>query len=109
MKQQCIYEIVCSQSAILKNIINKEPVYSYFSNLKKCIETLNNTLALQGWPIQINYTAVYRAMQAKGLYHSEYKLQGQRMFKISIVKKTINPSISLLGIEPNPTMDRQEF
>jgi heterodisulfide reductase subunit A-like polyferredoxin len=102
MKQQTIYEVTVVPIGSLNSIRAKEPVYSYFSNLRKCVEQLSAALIINHWKPKMNYTAVYRAIKTKGRYVEEYAVGGNKVFRINIIHRTINPSLSLLGIEENP-------
>jgi hypothetical protein len=102
MKQQTIYEVAVIAIGSLNSIRTKEPVISYFSNLQKCLSHLLGNLAIHGWEHSINYTAVYRSLKAKGKYTTEFSLAGNKVFKIVITPRIINPSISTLGIEEKP-------
>jgi hypothetical protein len=107
LKQQHIYEVQVATPEALKSILNKPDTYSYFSNLKKCFECLSNTLLLQGYSHSINYTAIYRSILAKNKYQFDLAVAGQKLLRVSIIRKTINPNLSLLGIDKNP-MQRYE-
>ncbi|MES2794965.1 MAG: hypothetical protein V4683_03310 [Bacteroidota bacterium] len=102
MKQQTIYEVAVIPIGTLNSIRPKETVFTYFSNLKKCIESVASSLAVNNWENNINYTAVYRSIKEKGKYHTEFTLAGNKIFKLSILSRTINPSLSMLGIEESP-------
>ena len=106
MLQQAIYQVQVMYVGQLAKIIDKEPTITYFSNLKICYENIGNALAVNGWDHQINYTAMYRGIKERGNFQKEFVLNGQKMFKIIVTQKTINPNISLLGIEPNPTLTK---
>ncbi len=103
MKQQTIYEVSITPIGSLNTIRTKEITYSFFSNLKKCIETVTISLALNGWENKINYTAVYRALAVKGKYNEEFIFERNKVFKLTILPRIINPSLSMLGIEEKPT------
>ena len=103
MKQQTIYEVAVIPIGSLNTIRPKETVFTYFSNLKKCIESVLATLALNNWENKINYTAVYRSIKEKGKFIAEFNLAGNKIFKITISTQTINPSLSMLGVEEKPS------
>lgn len=103
LKQQTIYEVSIIPIGSLNAIRSKETTFSYFSNLKKCIETVSISLALNGWENRINYTAVYRALAVKGKFNLEFIYERNKIFKLTILPRTINPSLSMLGIEEKPT------
>jgi hypothetical protein len=103
LRQQTIYELAIIPIGNLNAIRKKDTVFTYFSNLKKCIESITGTLALNGWENKINYTAVYRSMQEKGKFNLEFSYEGAKIFKLLISARTINPSLSMLGVEEKPT------
>jgi hypothetical protein len=102
MQQQYIYELEICAIGQMAKLMDQKPVVTCFSNLRKCIDTLLKVMALQAWEHSINYTAAYRAIQLKERYSYEVALQGSKMFRVNIVRKIINPSLTLLGIEANP-------
>ena len=102
MKQQTIYEIAVISIGSLNTVREKEPVLDYFSNLSKCLDQVAGALAVHGWSSKINYTAVYRALKAKGRFVAEFSVAGNKIFKIVITPRLINPAISTLGIEDKP-------
>ncbi len=102
MKQQTIYEVAVIPIGTLNTIRNKEIEYSYFSNLSKCLDHLSTALAINGWETRINYTAVYRSLKEKGKFVSEFSLAGNKIFKIVLTPRIINPARTMLGIEEKP-------
>lgn len=102
MKQQIIYEVAVIPIGSLNTVRQKETVLSYFSNLSKCLDQLKTSLAINGWASTINYTAVYRSLKEKGKYVTEFALAGNKIFKIVITPRTINPALTMLGIEEKP-------
>ncbi|MFC0184875.1 hypothetical protein SAMN04515674_11066 [Pseudarcicella hirudinis] len=102
MKQQTIYEVAVIPIGNLNALRQKETAFSYFSNLSKCIDLLAASLAINGWETKVNYTAVYRSLKEKGRYAVEYKIEGNKVFKITITPRTINPSLTMMGIEEKP-------
>lgn len=102
MKQQTIYEVAVVPIGSLNTIRKKETIYSYFSNLSKCLDQLKSALAINGWDSKINYTAVYRSMKEKGKFVAEFSLAGNKIFKVVITLRTINPSLTMLGVEEKP-------
>ncbi|MDR6561379.1 MULTISPECIES: hypothetical protein [unclassified Arcicella] len=83
-------------------IREKETVVSYFSNLSKCLDQVITSLVINGWESKINYTAVYRSLKEKGKYTTEFRIANNKVFKIVITPRTINPSLTMLGIEEKP-------
>ena len=104
MLQQTIYEVRITYIGSLNNLRQREPFVTYFSNLKKTIENISSQLALNGWPLKINYSAVYRSLQAKGKYTSDFDVAGHKVFKITITPYTLNPTLTTLGIDEMPTV-----
>ena len=102
MKQQTIYEVAVIPIGSLNTIRQKETIFNYFSNLSKCLDLLKSSLAITGWDSKINYTAVYRAIKEKGKFVSEFSLAGNKVFKVTITSRTINPALTMLGIEEKP-------
>ncbi|WP_309959029.1 hypothetical protein [Arcicella sp. BE139] len=60
------------------------------------------SLVINGWESKINYTAVYRSLKEKGKYTTEFRIANNKVFKIVITPRTINPSLTMLGIEEKP-------
>ena len=102
MKQQTIYEVAVIPIGSLNTIRQKETIFNYFSNLSKCLDQLKSALAINGWDSKINYTAVYRSMKEKGKFVAEFSLAGNKIFKVTIMARTINPALTMLGIEEKP-------
>lgn len=102
MKQQTIYEVAVIPIGSLNTIRQKETIFSYFSNLSKCLDQLQSALAINGWDSKINYTAVYRSLREKGKFVAEFNLAGNKIFKISVTPRIINPALTMLGIEEKP-------
>ena len=102
MKQQTIYEVATIPIGSLNTIRKKETEFSYFSNLSKCLDQLSTALAINGWETKINYTAVYRSLKEKDKFVSEFSLAGNKIFKIVITPRLINPALTMLGIEEKP-------
>lgn len=102
MKQQSIYEVAVIPIGSLNAIREKETVLSYFSNLSKCLDQVISSLVINGWESKINYTAVYRSLKEKGKYTTEFRIANNKVFKIVITPRIINPSLTMLGIEEKP-------
>jgi hypothetical protein len=107
MQQQIIYEVKVSYIGSLSTIRVREPFVVYFSNLKKTIENISGQLALNGWPIKINYSAVYRSLKIKDVFHTDFDVAGQKVFRITISKKTLNPVLNTLGIDEKPVLKKK--
>ncbi|MFN8343858.1 MAG: hypothetical protein U0X91_02580 [Spirosomataceae bacterium] len=102
MTQQTIYEVQIIYIGTLGALRQREPFVAYFSNLKKTIENLTAQLALNGWPLKINYSAVYRSLKAKQKYVCDFDVAGHKVFKIQITPKVLNPTLTTLGIDEMP-------
>jgi len=102
MKQQTIYEVAVIPIGSLNTIRKKDTIFNYFSNLSKCLDQLKSALAINGWDSKINYTAVYRSMKEKGKFVAEFSLAGNKIFKIVITPRIINPALTMLGVEEKP-------
>ncbi len=101
-RQQPIYEVRIDH--LLETIpgLGRVPELTYFTNLKKTIDTLRIVLEANGWPVTINYSAVYRHLQLKNSYSSVFVLEHVRYFRLTITKRIINPHLTSLGIEEMP-------
>lgn len=102
MLQQTIYEVRITYIGSLTGLREREPFVCYFSNLKKTVENLTAQLALNGWPLKINYTAVYRGLKMKNKYHCDFEVAGYKVFRISITPCVLNPVLTTLGIDEMP-------
>lgn len=102
MKPRYIYELSIIPIGSLNTIRKKEPCCAYFSNLKKTVECLMGVLAVNGWPVTINYSSVYRSIQNRGRYNKDFEVSGNKVFKVTICSKEINPALTTLGIEEMP-------
>jgi hypothetical protein len=103
MKQQPIYEVKVQYIGSLNELRQREPFVVYFSNLRKTIENVSLQLALNGWPAKINYSAVYRSLQAKDKYWCDFEVANHKVFRVMITTKLLNPKLSTLGIDEMPT------
>lgn len=101
-QSQTIYEVTIQYIGSLNSLRQREPFTVFFSNLKKAIETIIGQLALNGWPIKINYTAVYRSLKQRGSYQCDFDVAGAKVFRIRIVSQTLNPVLTTLGIDEKP-------
>jgi hypothetical protein len=104
MQQQIIYEVRVSYIGSLNELRKRDPFVVYFSNLKKTIENITGQLALNGWPIKINYSAVYRWLQIRDIFHQDFEVAGNKVFRVTISKKTLNPVLNTLGIDEMPVL-----
>jgi len=80
---------------------------TYFSNLKKAIDTIRIVLEANGWPVTVNYSAVYRQLPEKGFYTTVFAVENVRFFRLTITKRMLNPVLTGLGIEEMPRRKRQ--
>lgn len=102
MKQQTIYEVAIIPIGSLNTIREKETTLTYFSNLSKCFEQITAALVLNGWEFKMNYTAVYRSMKEKGKFLEEFRVANNKVFRLVVTARTINPALNMLGIEEKP-------
>ncbi len=103
MKPKHIYELSVVPIGSLNTIRKKDTHFAYFSNLNKTVDCLTGVLAINGWPVNVNYTAVYRALLDRGKYIREFDVAGNKVFKVTIAKKILNPPLTLLDIEEMPS------
>lgn len=75
---------------------------TYFSNLKKAIDTLRMVLEANGWPVTVSYSTVYRQLPEKGFYTTVFIAENVRYFRLTITRRIINPVLTSLGIEEMP-------
>ncbi len=101
-RQQTIYEVRVESLLRIDPVKHIEPSVSYFSNLKKTIETVQAVLATQGWSIPFNYTSVYRELKLRERYTYTFKAEGVRYFHLSITSRILNPHLTTLGIDEMP-------
>ncbi len=101
-RQQTIYEIRVEPLLPAEPGQPVIPTLSYYSNLKKTVETLQAVLATQGWTIPFNYTAVYRELKLRDRYAYTFRAEGVRYFHLTITRLTLNPNLTTLGIEEMP-------
>ena len=108
MLQQTIYEVRITYIGTLTTLRERPPFVTHFSNLKKAIENITAQLALNGWPLKINYTAVYRSLKSKEKFTCDFDVAGHKVFKITITPKILNPTLSTLGIDEMPLIESQK-
>jgi hypothetical protein len=102
IRTRYIYELVIIPIGTLNTIRRKEPHYAYFSNLNKTITCIAGVLAINGWPYKINYTAVYRTLQDRSKYIREFDVAGNKVFRVVISRKVLNPALTMLEIGEMP-------
>ena len=100
---QVIYEVTVQYIGTLNAIRQRDPFVVYFSNLKKTVETIAAQLALNDWPVKVNYSAVYRSIKQRGIYQCDFDVAGAKVFRIRIAQRTLNPVLTTLGIDEKPT------
>ena len=67
------------------------------------MEAVSASLAINGWENNLNYTLVYRSIKEKGKFMAEFSLAGNKIFRLLITSRIINPTITMLGIEEKPS------
>jgi hypothetical protein len=102
MKTKHVYEMAIIPIGSLNSIRKKETHYAYFSNLRKTIECLTTVLALNGWPTRVTYSSVYRSLQLRDKYTRDFEVGGNKVFRVQITIKELNPALTTLGIEEMP-------
>ncbi len=102
LQTRYIYELSIIPIGTLNSVRKKDPHYAYFSNLSKTIDCLSGVLAINGWPVKVNYSAVYRTLQDRSKYIREFDVAGNRVFRVIITKKILNPALTMLDIEEMP-------
>ncbi|WP_128546526.1 hypothetical protein [Larkinella soli] len=99
---QTIYEVTVQYIGSLTALRQREPFTVFFSNLTKAVETIISHLALNGWPVKINYTAVYRSLKQRGSYQCDFDVAGAKVFRIRITPRLLNPVLTTMGIDEKP-------
>jgi hypothetical protein len=102
MKTKYVYELAVIPIGSLNTIRKKETHYAYFSNLRRTIECITAVLALNGWPIRVTYSSVYRSLQLREKYTRDFEIGGNKVFRVQISTKELNPALTTLGIEEMP-------
>lgn len=106
-RQQPIYE-VCIVPLVKANPFEiPGESRTYFSNLKKAIDTLHTALGAQGWPSTISYSSVYRDMKSREFFTHSFVVEGVRYFELRITRRIINPHLTTLGIDEMPAPRRK--
>ncbi|GAA4446982.1 hypothetical protein GCM10023091_41110 [Ravibacter arvi] len=80
--------------------------YTYFSNLKKAVDTIRLVLEANGWPVTVSYSSVYRQIPEKGFFSTVFTVENVRYFRLTISRRMINPVLTGLGIEEMPRRRR---
>lgn len=106
MQQQPIYEVKVEPFLQTDPDVKLLPEVTYFSNLKKAVDTIRVVLEANGWPVTVNYTGVYRQLPEKGFYTTVFIVENVRYFRLTITRRTINPALTSLGIEEMPRRKR---
>ena len=97
-----IYEVTVQHVGSLNTLRQREPTITFFSNLRKAVDSIIAELALSNWPQKVNYTAVYRGVKQRGFYSCDFDVAGTRVFRIKVVPQVLNPALPRLGIDENP-------
>ncbi|MFD2932348.1 hypothetical protein [Spirosoma flavum] len=98
-----IYEVTIQHVGSLTTLRQREPTVIFFSNLRKTVDAITAELALNNWPPNVNYTAVYRGVKQRGFYSCDFNVAGARVFRVKVVPRVLNPALPRLGIDENPT------
>lgn len=106
-RQQPIYEIKVELLVRSDPFHTPAPIYTYFSNLKKAIDTIHIVLSTQGWPVTISYSTVYRDLLLRNSYTQQFNVENVRYFQLTITKRIINPHLTTLGIDEMPRPRKQ--
>jgi hypothetical protein len=99
---QTIYEVTTQSVGSINTLRKREPFVVYFSNLTKAVDAVTTHLALNGWPPSVNYTAVYRSLKLRGVYHCDFDVAGTKVLRVSIITRVLNPVLTTLGIDEKP-------
>lgn len=102
MRQQLIYEVNLVSTGSINELRKRMPSAVFFSNLKKTIESVSDELRLNGWDVSFNYTSVYRSIKSRGKFFVDYEIAGNRVFRIVIQTRYLNPVLPQLGVEEKP-------
>ncbi len=97
-----IYEVTLLPVGTLNTVRQREPTVIFFSNLRKAVDAITAELALNNWPVKVNYTAVYRGVKQRDFYGCDFDVAGTRVFRIKVVPRILNPALPRLGIDENP-------
>ncbi len=106
-RQQNIYEVGITPLVRANPFETAEESVTYFSNLKKAIDTLHTALGAQGWPGTISYSSVYRDLKRRGWFTHIFMVEGVRYFQLSITTQLLNPHLTTLGIDEMPSPRRK--
>ena len=106
MQQQLIYEVKVEPFLQVDPEEDVVAEVTYFSNLKKAVDTIRLVLEANGWPVLVNYSAVYRQLPEKGFYSQVFIAENVRYFRLTISRRIINPVLTSLGIEEMPRRKR---
>jgi hypothetical protein len=106
-RQQTIYEVGIIPLVKANPFEVPKESLTYFSNLKKAIESIHTALGMQGWPIAISYSSVYRDLKSRRIFTHAFVVEGVRYFELRIVTRIINPHLTTLGIDEMPAPRRR--
>jgi hypothetical protein len=106
-KQQTIYELSIIPLIKANPFAVAEESLTYFSNLKKALDTLHTALGTQGWTGTVSYSTVYRRLKSRGWFKHTFVVEGVRYFELKITTQILNPHLTTLGIDEMPTPRRR--
>lgn len=106
-RQQTIYEVCIVPLVKANPFTTPRRSLTYFTNLKKTIDTVQMALGSQGWPIEISYSSAYRNIRERGYYTHTFVVEGVRYFELRITTQIINPHLTSLGIDEMPKPRRK--
>ncbi|MPR34248.1 hypothetical protein [Salmonirosea aquatica] len=102
-KQQTIYELSIVPLIKANPFETAQESLTYFSNLKKALDTLHTALGAQGWSGTVSYSSVYRGLKSRGWFRHIFVVEGVRYFELKITTQILNPHLTTLGIDEMPT------
>lgn len=97
-----IYEVTIQHIGPLSALRQREPTVIFFSNLRKAVDAITAELALNNWPSNVNYMAVYRGVKQREFYRCDFHVAGAPVFRIKVIPRLLNPALPRLGIDENP-------
>ena len=101
-RQQTIYEVKVEPLLQANPFQLVGTTYTYFSNLKRAIDTVQTMLAAYGWEVTVHYSTVYRSLKLRGVFYEVFWVEGVRYFQMTISPRPMNPHLSTLGIDEMP-------
>lgn len=101
-RQQTIYELSVTPLVKANPFEAARESLTYFSNLKKALDTLHTALGAQGWVGTVSYSSVYRSLKSRGWFRHIFVVEGVRYFELRITPQILNPHLTTLGIDEMP-------